>query len=167
MTLAQFTEPKLIVPRLLGTHRESAIMELSGRLEIAERIENFETFAHDVLQHEALASAEFSGVAFPLTRGRAARELSFALGFARQPIVWGNGRATKVHTVVLLAVPQEAGQQYLSFLLTFSNFIKNEAAFVALRYCVNPKEIMTLLGDVRLLHTGPSQVGQDYNRHTF
>src|SRR5450759_1003641 len=66
MTLAQFTEPKLLVPRLLSNHRESAIIELSRRLKSAGRIENADSFVDAAMDHESIASAVFDGVTFPL-----------------------------------------------------------------------------------------------------
>ena len=93
MTLAQFTEPKLLVPRLLSNHRESAIIELSRRLESAGRIENADSFVDAAMDHESIASAVFDGVTFPLARGRAVKELSFAAGLSRQGIRWGAGRS--------------------------------------------------------------------------
>lgn len=154
MNLAQFTEPKLLVPRLLSTHRESAIIELSKRLETAERIENADSFFNAVLEHEAVASAMFDGVAFALARGRAVKELSFALGLAPQPIRWGLGStAPLVHTVVLFAVPLSEGQHYLSLVLTFSSFLKDEMAFSALRRCVQPEEMLSVLNHVRVVRT--------------
>lgn len=156
MTLAQFTELKLLVPRLLSTERESAITELSKRLEMAERIENAEAFANAVLEFEALASAVFDGVAFALARGRAVKELSFALGLALQPISRGIRRGQMIHTVLLFAVPLSEGQRYLSLVLTFSSFVKDEMAFSALRRCVQPEEMLTVLSHVPVVRAAHS-----------
>lgn len=152
MNLAQFTEAKLLVPRLLSIHREGAIIELSKRLESAGRIGNADSFVDAVLEHEALASALFDGVAFALARGRAVKELSFALGLAPQPIRWGLGSSAPiVHMVILFAVPLSEGQRYLSLMLTFSSFLKDEMAFSALRRCVQPEEMLTVLNHVRVV----------------
>lgn len=62
MTPAQFTEPKLLAPRLLSQHREGAIIELSKKLESAGRIENADSFVDAALDHESVASAVFDGV---------------------------------------------------------------------------------------------------------
>src|SRR5688572_7486592 len=105
MTLAQFTEPKLLLPRLRSDQRDAAIAELSQRLESTKRIENASAFLQSVLEHESLASAVFDGVAFPLARGRAVKEISFAIGLSQQGIRWGTARSSLVHTIVLCAVP--------------------------------------------------------------
>jgi mannitol/fructose-specific phosphotransferase system IIA component (Ntr-type) len=151
MTLAQFTEPKLLVPRLLSNHRESAIIELSRRLESAGRIENADSFVDAAMDHESIASAVFDGVTFPLARGRAVKELSFAAGLSRQGIRWGAGRSPVVHTVVLFAVPLAEGQTYLSLVMTFSSFMKDETAFSALRRCVRPEAMLNVLEQVRVV----------------
>ncbi len=154
MNLAQFTESMLLVPRLISRHRESAIIELGKRLDLAGRVESAETFTNAVLEHERMASAEFGGVAFPLARGPAAKQLSFALGLASQPIRWGVGQAPIVHAVALFAVPLSEGERYLSLLLTFSSFIKNELGFTGLRRCIQPEEMLIVLSRVSVVRTG-------------
>jgi mannitol/fructose-specific phosphotransferase system IIA component (Ntr-type) len=155
MPLSQYTEPSLLVPRLLSEYRDSAIAELSNRLEQAERIENARAFTHAVLDHETLVSAVFEEVAFPLARGQAVKELSFALGLSPQGIRWGLGKAPTVHAVVLFAVPLSAEQPYLSLVVTFSKFLQDESAFSALRQCAQPEEMLAALKEVRLRRTGP------------
>jgi len=85
MTLADFTEPNLLVPELLNERQESAIAELSHRLKNAGRIKNAREFTSAVLKHESLVSTVFDGVAFSLARGHTATELSFAIGLAGIP----------------------------------------------------------------------------------
>jgi len=155
MNLGQFTEPRLLVPRLLSERRDSAISELSQRLESAQRIESATAFTHAVLDHASLVSAVFDEAAFPLARGRAVKELSFALGLSRQGVRWGTGRTPVVHTVILFAVPLTEGQRYLSLVLTMSSLLKDEMAFSALRRCSQPEEMLTVLNHVRCVRTGP------------
>lgn len=150
MTLARFTEAKLLVPRLLSTHRESAIIELSRRLESAGRIENADSFVAAALDHESIASAVFDGVTFPLARGRAVRKLSFAVGVSRPGIRWGVGCSPIVHTVVLFAVPLSETRNYLSLVLAFSSFTKDELAFPSFTHATQPEEMLSLLKAVRL-----------------
>jgi mannitol/fructose-specific phosphotransferase system IIA component (Ntr-type) len=155
MNLGQFTEPKLLVPWLLSEWRDSAIDELSNRLESTGRIENANAFTHAVMNHESLVSAVFEKVAFPLARGRGVKELSFALGLSPQGIRWGTARTPLVHTVMLFAVPLSEGQCYLSLVLTMSSFLKDEMAFAALRRCSQPEEMLTVLNHVRCVRMGP------------
>ena len=158
MTLAQFTETSLLVPRLLSEFRDSTISELSGHLEKAGCIENARTFTHAVLDHESLASAVFGEVGVPLARDRVVRKLSFALGLSPQGIRWGTARTPVVHTVILFAVPLTEGQRYLSLLLTISSFLKDEMAFGALQKCTHPEDMWTALNHVYCARTGSHAV---------
>jgi mannitol/fructose-specific phosphotransferase system IIA component (Ntr-type) len=155
MTLAQFTEPKLLVPRLVSDHREAAIIELSSRLEIAGRIENANSFGEAALAHELVASAVFDDVAFPLARGQAVRELSFALGLSPRGIRWRTERDPVIYVVVLFAVPLSGGQPYLSLVVTFSKFLRDDAGFATLRQCARSEEMFAALQQVRVRSTGP------------
>ena len=159
MTLAQFTEPNLLVPRLLSETHDSAVAELSSRLEKAGRIENVGAFTHAVLKHESFVSAVFDEVAFPLARGPAVKELSFALGLSQPGIRWGNDKASMVHAVVLFAVPLSAEQPYLSLVLTFSNFLKDETACSALRRCAQPEEMFSVLSHFNCAFIEPHPAG--------
>jgi len=148
-TLAQFTEAGLLIPHLAGDHRESVIAELCRRLKQFGRIDDAETFSRAVMEHDELAPAVFDGVAFPLTHKGAFQKLSFAVGLAPQPIHWGTPHAPLVHTVVLFAVPTPEENHYLSLGLAFSNLLKDEKNFAALRACVRPEEMLDVLGRVR------------------
>jgi mannitol/fructose-specific phosphotransferase system IIA component (Ntr-type) len=154
MTLAQFTEPKLLSPRLLSQHRDGAIVELSQCQENAGRIENAMTFAQAVWEHESLASAVFDGVAFPLARGQVVKELSFVVGLSPQGIRWGAGQVPAVHTVVLFAVPLAEGETHLSLVLTFSNFLNDKTALAALQQCARPEEMLEVLSQVMVVRRG-------------
>ena len=148
-TLAQFTEPGLLVPQLTGDHRESVITELCRRLKDAGRIDSLETFSRAVMEHDAVAPAIFDGVAFPLAHKGAYRELSFALGMAPQAIHWGGPNAPLVHTVVLFAVPVAEEKRYLSLVPAFSKLLKDAKACATLRACTRPEAMLEVLGQVR------------------
>jgi mannitol/fructose-specific phosphotransferase system IIA component (Ntr-type) len=159
MTLVQFTEPNLLVPRLLSETHDSAIAELGGRLEKAGRISNVDAFTHAVLKHESFVSAVFDEVAFPLARGPAVNELSFALGVSSPGIRWGDGKASMVHAIVLFAVPLSAEHAYLSLVMSFSSFFKDEMAFSALRRCAQPEEMFSVLNHFNCAFIEPHPTG--------
>lgn len=156
MNLGQFTEPKLLVPQLLSEWRDSAIFELSQRLESAGRLENAKAFTHAVLDHESLGSAVFDDVAFPLGRSKAVKELSFALGLSSPGVRWGVGRAPIAHTVILFAAPRSEGQTYQSLVLTIGRFLHDEAAFSGLRGCTQSEQMWAVLSHVCCVPTGPA-----------
>ncbi len=148
-TLAQFTNLPLLVPRLAGDHRESIVAELGQRLASTGRIDNAAAFGRAVLEHEELAPAVFDGVAFPLAHKGVLQELSFAIGFAPEPIHWGASHGPLVHTVVLFAVPLADEKRYLSLVLAFSKFLADGTNFKVLRACIRPDEMLEVLGRIR------------------
>lgn len=151
MTLAQFTEPKLLVPRLLSERQEDVICELATRLQSAERITNAGRFAQALLAGETLPVAVLDSVAFPHLRGGAVKKLSLAIGLSQPGIRWGRGRSPIVHLAALFAVPLSEEQTYLSLVVAFSSFIKDESAFSELRQCVRPEAMLSVLDRVRVV----------------
>jgi mannitol/fructose-specific phosphotransferase system IIA component (Ntr-type) len=145
MTLADFTGPILLIPELLNERRESAIAELSARLMEAGRIQNARVFTRAALEHESLASTVFDQVAFSLARGCSATELSFAIGLSEFGIRWGSPKAVPVFVVVLFAVPDAAGNAYLSLLTTFSSLLKDKSLFPMLRHAKHSKDMFNVL----------------------
>jgi mannitol/fructose-specific phosphotransferase system IIA component (Ntr-type) len=120
LTLADFTEPNLLIPELLNERLESAIAELSRRLKDAGRIKNVGAFTSAVLKRESLVSTVFDGVAFSLARWHTATKLSFAIGLSQYGIRWGQPNASPVFVVVLFAIPASEERAYLSLIMTFS-----------------------------------------------
>lgn len=100
----------------------------------------------------AAGATVFDEVAFPLARGPAVKELSFAIGLSQTGICWGAGKAPTVHTIVLFAVPLPMEQSYLSLVLTFASFSRDKMAFSALRQCAQPEEMLNVLTRVRCDH---------------
>ena len=150
MTLGQFTESKLLVPQLECATKETALVELSKRLADAGRVDNADAFLSAVLDHDTLAPAVFEGVAIALARGRPVKELSFALGLSSHAIPWDAG-APAVGAIFLFAVPESAGEPYLSLVLTLSSFISNAAAFSALKRSTTPEQMLNMLNAVRII----------------
>jgi len=154
MMLAQFTEPNLLLPHMVSEGREAAIIELSGRLENAGRVEDANAFALAVLKHDSQVSAVFDAVAFPLARVSVVKELSFAFGLSQRGMLWGTGKAPIVHAVILFAVPISAGQDHLSLVVTFSKLLNDKMTFSALQRCAQPAEMFIALQQVHILQTG-------------
>lgn len=148
VNLAEFTSRELLVPRLSGNRRESILSELCRRLEDSGQIDHAETFCRAVMEHEELAPAVFDGVAFSLAHKGAIKKLSFAMGLAPQPVLWGRPHAPLVRTAVLFAVPATEEKNYLSLVTAFANFLKNGKAVTALQACARPEEMLEVLGQI-------------------
>ena len=156
MNLGQFTEPKLLIPRLLSDRQEGAIMELTRRLETTGRIKNTPAFVEAVLKHEAELPTFIDGVAVPHVRGGAVQRLSMATGLSTDGISWGTGKRCVAHAVFLFAVPLTDAQTYVSVLSGLSSLIQNEPALVALMRATQPEEMLNVLRTVRMVRVGHS-----------
>jgi PTS system fructose-specific IIC component len=141
-TLADFTETALLVPQLAADHHEMAVAELVKHLESTGRLAEAKAFVDAVLTHDELAPTVFDGVAFPLARSETVRDLSFAVGRLPRPMHWGATREPLVDTVILIALPETEGAQYLSLIPAFSNFLKDPAGLAALRRCTQPEQML-------------------------
>lgn len=151
MTLADFTEPRLLVPRLLSANQNGAIMELSKRLHRAGRVEDAEAFCQAVLERESLLHPVVEqGLAFPHARGRAVHRLSFAVGLSGTGLRWDSAKGSIVHAVVLLAVPLAEAQLYLALLGTLSRFTLDGTAFACFKESAQPEEMLAVLNSFSL-----------------
>lgn len=152
MTLGQFTEPKLLIPRLLSDRQEGAIHELTKRLEVTERIQNAPAFLEAVLKRESeLPTFIGEGVAVPHVRGGAVNTLSVAVGLSAAGIPWGLDRRRIAKVVFLFAVPLTEAHTYLSLLSGLSTLINDDMAFTALKRATQPEDMHSVLRAIRLV----------------
>ena len=152
MTLGQFTEAKLLVPRLLSGHQQGAIQELTKRLEATGRITNAPAFLEAVLKRvRELPTFVGEGVAVPHVRGAAVSQLSMAVGLADAGIQWGASQRHDVRIVVLFAVPLAEAQTYLNLLSGLSSLIQDEKAFAALQRARQPEEMLSVFNSTHLV----------------
>jgi len=70
LTLGQFSEPRLLIPRLLSDCQDGAIRELAKRLEATSRINHVPAFLEAVLNREAEFPTFIKGVGCPSCPGR-------------------------------------------------------------------------------------------------
>lgn len=150
-TLADFTEQTLLVPGLGSEFRDSAILELSQRLQRELRIRDATRFTHAVLDHESSGSAVVGDFAIPFARGPEVRKLSFALAVSKQGVRWGTEREPTVHVVALIAAPDLLDQGYTPLVATISNFLNDKAMLLKLKQCATATDIWELLNGIRCL----------------
>jgi len=149
MTVGDFTEPSLLIPRLLGADQASAIHVLSGLLQNAGRVEDSLAFFQAVLQRDYLASsATGNGVAFPHARTRGIERLSVALGLSEVGVRWRDG--LPVHAVFLIAVPPADTQLYLALLSALARLARTKSFVEALMACAQPEQILCVLNGARV-----------------
>ncbi|MBI2927047.1 MAG: PTS sugar transporter subunit IIA [Verrucomicrobia bacterium] len=150
VSLAEYTGPELIVPRLSGSDRTAAIKELSQRLEHAGRIRDMLAFYHATLNQEFFQnSATEEGSAFPHARMANLPQLSFAFGRADTPLPWGPKGAQPVRLVFLLAVPETATTEHLNLMSGFGRLHREPRLLARLRAATDTFEMLRVLTEVR------------------
>jgi len=146
---AQYTDLRLLVPRLLSADQSGAIKELARRLQSAGRIEDASAFLRAVMERESMLQfpAE-SGVVFPHARGSGIITLSFAVGLAPHGIAWGDVKGACARVVFLLAIPLSETQSYLDLLARLAALCQNGQLLASLRESVRPEQMLAVLNSV-------------------
>ena len=151
MTLADFTSPGLVVPRLRGLDAASVIQELSQTLQRERRIPDSLPFYHAALNREFMISTDMEpGMAFPHARLPALREVSFSLGRSDEPLRWGTRTAGSVRLVFLLAVPATDSTQYLLLISGLVRLSKDAGLMARLLTARDTFQMLEVLQQVTL-----------------
>ena len=150
MTLADYTQAGLIVPRLRQPDTAGIISELSHLLQREGFVPDLLPFYHAALNQELLAnSALESGLAFPHGRLAGVKRLQFAFGRTPRPIIWGAKSAWPVQLIFLLAVPATDAASYLHLLASLAKLGSQPELLAELRARDdNPEAILALLKQV-------------------
>jgi mannitol/fructose-specific phosphotransferase system IIA component (Ntr-type) len=123
VSIADYTRPELIVPRLRGSDPAGIIEELSQRLRAGGIIGDVLSFYQAVVNHEFLSNSALpAGIATPHARSAQVSRLTLAVGRTREPVVWGMKESWPVEHVFLLAVPPTDASNYLSLLSGIAGF---------------------------------------------
>jgi mannitol/fructose-specific phosphotransferase system IIA component (Ntr-type) len=158
MTLADFTSPSLIIPRLRGQDAASVIQELSQALQREKRVPELLPFYHAALNHEFLVSSDMeAGMAFPHARLPGLKELAFAVGRSREPLDWGSKNTRSVRLVFLIAVPATDSTQYLLLISGLARLAKDSQLVEKLHAANDAFQILVALQQIKL-QTGQSKV---------
>lgn len=106
-TLADYTCPMLLAPKLHGQDAAAVVHELSYLLYRAGYVPDVLPFYRAALDRERVAStATDYGWAWPRAVVQDLAQPCFALGRCLVPLVWSQGLKPSVHLVFLLAVPK-------------------------------------------------------------
>jgi len=151
MTLADFTSPGLIIPRLRGQDVASVIQELSQAMQREKRVPDLLPFYHAALNREFLVSTDMeAGMAFPHARLPGLKELLFAFGRSDQPLGWGAKAASSVRLVFLMAVPATDSTQYLSLISGLARLAKDSRLVDILMAAQDTLQILEVLQEIKL-----------------
>jgi len=151
-SLADYTCPGLLIPRLQSRTAALVIRELCGVMELEGRLEEPLPFCQAVIKREELSStATTSGWALPHARGPGVLQLSFALGFAVEPLIWFANASSRVHTVFLFAVPENEISGYLSLISGLARLSREADLMNRLRCCTSQESMFEALRLIQLV----------------
>jgi len=113
VSVADFTGPGLMVPRLQGRDAATVIRELCVVLQRETGVPDLLPFYHAALNREFLFSTAMGhGLAIPHARVSGLARLSFALGRSAEPLFWVPKGHPLVRLVFLCAVPATEATAY-------------------------------------------------------
>lgn len=151
VSLADYTCPALIVPRLRERDAAGIISELSQVLQREGSVPDVLHFYQAALNQELLAnSALESGLAFPHARLSGTKQLQFALGRTSEPIVWGTRSSWPVQFIFLLAVPATDAAAYLHLLASLARLGQQPELLAQLRRAEDADAILGVFQQIKL-----------------
>lgn len=151
MTLRDYTRTSLIVPQLRERDTAGIISELSQVLQRQGCVPDVLPFYHTALNQELLANSALGcGIALPHARLSGVKQLQFAFGRAREPIIWGAKNSGRVELIFLLAVPATDAASYLHLLASLARLGQQPELLAELRAAEDAETILALLNRIRL-----------------
>ena len=151
ISLADYTRPALIVPRLRERDTAGIISELSQVLQHEGCVPDVLPFYQAALNQELLANSALEcGLAFPHARLGAIKRLQFAFGRTPEPIVWGARSAWPVQFIFLLAVPATDAAGYLHLLASLARLGQQPERLAQIRSAESVAAILAALEKIRL-----------------
>jgi mannitol/fructose-specific phosphotransferase system IIA component (Ntr-type) len=151
ISLADYTRPALIVPRLRERDTAGIISELSQVLQREGCVPDVLPFYQAALNQELLTNSGLDcGLAFPHARLGAIKRLQFAFGRTPEPIVWGARSAWPVQFVFLLAVPATDAAGYLHLLASLARLGQQPERLAQIRRAESVEAILAALEKVRM-----------------
>jgi mannitol/fructose-specific phosphotransferase system IIA component (Ntr-type) len=152
MTLADYTAPDLIIPRLRSRDASSLTAELCTALEQQGRLNNRSAFLEAVIRRESLASTAMPpGWAIPHARLADIPRLSFALGRTPVPVSWFGGQP--VSLIFLFAVPEAEAAAYLNLISGLARLNQDDARWARLASAPDGRSMFDVLQEASLART--------------
>jgi mannitol/fructose-specific phosphotransferase system IIA component (Ntr-type) len=150
-TLADYTQPGLILPQLRERDTAGIISELSQALQREGYVPDLLPFYHAALNQELLANSALErGLAFPHARLAGVKRLQFAFGRAPTPVIWGAKGPWPVQFIFLLAVPATDAAGYLHLLASLARLGQQPKLLDQLREAGTADACLAALQQMRL-----------------
>ena len=149
ITLADFTCPGLIVPRLLGADAPAVIHELCSAAQREGYVVDMLPFYNAVTNREYLAKSEApSGWAMPCAEIKGLARPWFAMGRCPNPIYWSGSRTEPVRTVILSAIPATGSITYSQLTAGLARLARSSGLTRQLCEAETAQELMELLQEI-------------------
>jgi mannitol/fructose-specific phosphotransferase system IIA component (Ntr-type) len=149
VSLADYTRPALIVPRLRERDTPGVISELSQALQREGCVPDVLPFYQAALNQELLTNSALDcGFASPHARLSGIKRLQFAFGRTPEPVVWGAKSAWPVQFIFLLAVPATAAADYLHLLASLARLGQQPDHLAQLRSAESAEAILAALARI-------------------
>ncbi|MEH7304573.1 PTS sugar transporter subunit IIA [Neobacillus drentensis] len=148
--MTQLVRTELIDLNLKARERKNAIIELTQRLEQEGYLFSTDGFLQDVFEREEIGNTAVGfGVAIPHGKSAEVKETAIVYGRSESGIDWESFDGEPVHSVFLLAVPEEkASNEHLRILAMLSRALINEDFRQQLLEATTGEAISELLDEV-------------------
>ena len=144
--IARFSCEKLMVPNLVSTTRDDAILELSRAMQDGGFVDDAAKLATAAIERENIVSTSLGrGVAFPHVRGIEGGGLSLSLGISKQGITFDSGDAEPCHFIFLTTIPTAVSAFYLKLMAGLAETLKKSNHREALLKAETPADLWKAL----------------------
>jgi mannitol/fructose-specific phosphotransferase system IIA component (Ntr-type) len=152
-SLADYTLPPLIVPRLRSRNVADIIAELTQVLHQHGCVRESLPFYHAALNQEFLSNpASGRGIAFPHARSASIKFLRFALGRAPAPVQWRTQDHQPIQLIFLIAIPATEATLYLQVLSRVAKLSGERESLAELMAAADAAQMHAALERCRLLN---------------
>jgi mannitol/fructose-specific phosphotransferase system IIA component (Ntr-type) len=157
LTLADFTNPGLVVPCLQGKDAAAVIQELSAALQRERRVTDLLQFYHSALNREYLCSTVTEpGWAMPHALVKGLDKPCFVLGRCPSPMTWTKSEQRRVSLVFLFAIPETDARAYMNLISGMARLSKAPRLVEQLLKASDTFEILNVLKQVKLRGSPPA-----------
>lgn len=123
--IARFSSESLMLPSLVATTRDDAILELSLAMQNAGFVDDAAKLAAAAIERENIVSTSLGrGVAFPHVRGIEGGGLALSLGISRQGIPFDKGDTEPCRFIFLTTIPTAVSAFYLKLMAGLADTLK-------------------------------------------
>ncbi|MBL1229803.1 PTS sugar transporter subunit IIA [Enterococcus sp. BWB1-3] len=147
--MAEVINTELVDLSVEGLSRNEIIRHLANKIDLDDRINNFEGYFDSVIEREELTSTGIGfGIAIPHGKCSHVKATTVAFGRLKNEVDWNSLDGKNVTIVFLLAVPEECkGDQHLRMIAGLSRKLIHDEFRNKLETAEDKQEIVELIND--------------------